>query len=265
MPGREASSRSAFAHCVNQILNTVAHRPWPLPAWPWVIRFTWHDLLFAHWPVEPAAIRDVVPRPLELDLFDGRAWIGVVPFRMSGVRLRGLPAIPGAASFPEVNVRTYVRAGGRAGVYFFSLDAASWLACRMARAWYRLPYFHARMKVGNEGDSVLYESVRRAGPQPAAFRAIYSPVSAPRDAQPGTLEHWLTERYCLFTTGSSGRILAGEIHHVPWPLQDAEAEIESNTLTQAAGIRLPDMAPLLHFARRLEVVVWAPRSLPTSA
>jgi hypothetical protein len=250
---------------VNQILNTVAHRPWPLPARPWVIRFTWHDLLFAHWPVEPAAIRDLVPRPLELDLFDGRAWIGVVPFRMTGVRLRSLPAIPGTANFPEVNLRTYVRAGGRAGVYFFSLDAASWLACRLARAWYRLRYFHARMSVDLENDAVHYRSSRREGLRPAEFRARYRPVSAPRRAPPGSLEHWLTERYCLFTTGSSGRILTGEIHHVPWPLQVAEAEIESNTLAQAAGIPLPDTAPVLHFAKRLDVVVWPPCSLPNFA
>ncbi len=171
------------------ILKTVAHRPWPLPARPWAIEFTWHDLLFAHWPVDPAAVRELVPRQLELDLFDGRAWIGVVPFRMSGVRLRRLPPMPGMAAFPEVNVRTYVRAGGRAGVSFFSLDAASWLACCLAHGWYRLPYFHARMSVRNEDDSVRYESVRREGPRPAEFRARYGPVSTPRATarQPGAL------------------------------------------------------------------------------
>lgn len=249
---------------MNQILSTVAHRPWPLPARPWVISFTWHDLLFAHWPAEPAAIRDVVPRPLELDLFDGHAWIGVIPFRMSGVRLRGLPALPGTASFPEVNVRTYVRAGGRAGVYFFSLDAASWLACRMARAWYRLPYHHARMTVRREDDSVLYESVRREGSQPAEFRAIYGPLSDPSAARQGSLEHWLVERYCLFTVNARGQVFSGDIHHVPWSLQDAAARIETHTLASAAGICLPDTAPILHFARRLDVVVWPSRRVTTS-
>ena len=243
------------------ILKTVAHRPWPIPQRPWIISFTWHDLLFAHWPVEPLAVRELIPRQLELDLFDGRAWVGVTPFRMSGVRLRWLPAVPGTSDFPEVNVRTYVRCGGRAGVYFFSLDAASWLACRLARAWYRLPYFHARMSIRSEDDSVRYESVRLEGPRPAEFRARYRPVSAPRTAQPGSLEHWLTERYCLFTTDLHGRVFPGDIHHLPWPLQDAEAEIETNTLASAAGIRLPDAAPLLHFAKKLDVVVWRPERL----
>lgn len=243
---------------MNEHLKTVAHRPWPLPARPWILCFTWHDLLFAHWPVEPAALRKLVPSQLELDLYDDHAWVGVIPFRMSGVRLRGLPAMPGAANFPEVNVRTYVRSGGRAGVYFFSLDAASWLACRAARTCYRLPYFHARMSVQSENEVVAYRSSRREGPRPAEFRARYRSVSAPSAAQPGTLEHWLTERYCLFTADPAHQVHSAEIHHAPWPLQAAEAEIETNTLAQAAGIRLPDTAPLLHFARRLDVVVWAP-------
>ncbi|MGH9580358.1 MAG: YqjF family protein [Terriglobales bacterium] len=233
----------------------------PPPRGLCVIRFTWHDLLFAHWPMEAATLRALVPAPLELDLFDGRAWVGVIPFRMSGVRLRGLPAVPGLADFPEVNVRTYVRPGGRAGVYFFSLDAASWPACRAARMWYHLPYFHARMKVKMEDDTTTYQSIRREGPRPAEFRARYRPASEPSPAPPGSLAHWLTERYCLFSLDGRGGVHRADIHHAPWPLAEAEAEIASNSLAAAAGIHLPPEPPLLHFARRLEVRVWPPERI----
>src|SRR6478736_184531 len=110
------------------ILRQTAHRPWSLPDGPWTMTQTWHDLLFAHWRIRLDVMRPLVPRELEIDTFDGSAWIGVVPFRMSAVRMRGLPPVPGASAFPELNVRTYVRYGGRAGVWFFSLDAESALA-----------------------------------------------------------------------------------------------------------------------------------------
>src|SRR5262245_28854026 len=123
------------------LINDVAHRPWPLPSTPWTIAMRWHDLLFLHWPVCPATLRPLIPRALEIDTFDGRAWLGVVPFRMSGVRPRYFPALGHSAAFPEINVRTYVQTPGRTGVWFFSLDAASWLAVRVARACYGLPYY----------------------------------------------------------------------------------------------------------------------------
>src|SRR5437867_5100192 len=126
-----------------KLLNQTSHRPWPLPSRPWVTTMRWHDLLFLHWPVRPEIIRPLIPNGLELDTFDGAAWIGVVPFRMTGVRLRWLPPLPGISAFPELNVRTYVRVRDRPGVYFFSLDAGSRTAVAMARAWFHLPYFHA--------------------------------------------------------------------------------------------------------------------------
>ncbi len=228
---------------------------------PWTIEFTWHDLLFLHWPVPPAALRGLVPASLELDLYRGEAWVGVIPFFMSGVRLRWLPPMPGTAAFAEVNVRTYVHFRGQPGVYFFSLDAASLLAVRTARAWYHLPYFHARMSVEHQSDAVRYSSERREGPRPAEFRARYRPTAEARPSLPGSLEHWLTERYCLFTANRKGNVLRAEIHHQPWPLQIAEAELESETLTRAAGIALPHTAPLAHFSRKLDVWVWRPERL----
>ena len=217
----------------------------------WVIAQRWCDLLFAHWPAPAAALRRVVPAELELDLWEGEGWVGVVPFRMEGIRPRRGFAVPILSATPEINVRTYVTRDGKPGVYFFSLDAGSALVVWGGRRIYGLPYYRARMESRNEGDAVRYASERRGGG--AEFRGWYRPAGEAGAARPGTLEHWLTERYCLYTAASRADIL-----HEPWPLQPAEARIEVNTMARAAGIELPDRAPLLHFARRVDVKVWAP-------
>ena len=234
-------------------LRSVAHRPWTLPSGPWVMAQSWHDLLFAHWPVPVDDLRALIPTQLELDLRDGTAWVAVVPFWMSGVRARGIPAVPGLSRFPELNVRTYVKHRGKPGVYFFSLDAASLPAVRATRSFYHLPYFYALMETREAEGSVAYASARVGAL--AELRGRYRAVSPVELRAPGTIEHWFTERYCLFTVHRDV-VYVGEIHHQPWPLQNAEAEIEHNTMGQAAGIVLPEVAPLLHFARRIDVVVW---------
>jgi uncharacterized protein YqjF (DUF2071 family) len=238
------------------ILEETAHRPWPLPDGPWVMTQTWHDLLFAHWRIRLDALRPLVPRELEIDTFDGSAWIGIVPFRMSGVRVRALPPIPTASAFPELNVRTYVRHGGKSGVFFFSLDATSRLAVIGARL-YHMPYFHARMSCTTRGDQLTYSSARIRPPTPPAeLKAQYRPIGPVELSERGSLDHWLTERYCLFTFDSRGRLLRGDIHHRPWPLQRAEAHIAQCTMASAAGIRLPASDPHLLFARKLVVLLW---------
>lgn len=237
-----------------------AHRPWPLPRGPWLMAQSWHDLLFAHWPVPVAALRPLVPAPLPLDTWEGRAWLGVVPFRMTGVRLRAAPPVPRLSAFLEVNVRTYVTLDGKPGVYFFSLDAENPLAVRAARQLFSLPYFDAEMGLERDGEAIAYRSRRtHRGAPPAELAATYRPVGEPYRAAPGSLDAWLTERYCLYSSGPSGRIRRLEVHHAPWPLQPAAAEISSNTLAAAAGLELPATPPLLHFARRLDVVFWPPR------
>jgi hypothetical protein len=213
---------------------------------------TWNDLLFAHWPVAPDVLRPLVPAMLPLHTIDGQCWVAVTPFRMSGVRPRGLPPIPGMADFPELNVRTYVTLGGKPGVFFFSLDAGSRMAVWAARATYRLRYFFARMKVHEEHGWTDYHSSRAGG---AELQAKYRPTKPVALRQPGTLEHWLTERYCLYTV-SRNSLYRAEIHHEPWPLQDAEAEISRNRMAAAAGIKLPQTPPLLHFCKQLPVLVW---------
>jgi hypothetical protein len=223
---------------------------------------SWHDLLFAHWPVDAELLAALIPPPLRLDTYDGEGWVGVVPFRMSGVVPRGTVALPWLSAFPELNVRTYVNASGpsgpRPGVYFFSLDAGNPLAVSLARRWFKLPYFRAEMDLNDRGNAITYRSRRtHAGAPAAVFIGSYGPASGIYHSTPGTLEAWLTERYCLYTTDGRGRLYRGEIHHALWPLQRAEAEIETNTMAAAAGIALPATAPLLHFARRLDVLAWA--------
>ena len=244
------------------ILREVAHRPWPLLAGPWVMAQSWHDLLFAHWAVDSEKLRALIPDPLEIDSFDGQAWLAVVPFRMSGVRLRGAPAVPWLSAFPELNVRTYVKYRGKPGVWFFSLDAGNALAVAIARAWFHLPYFRARMSCDGRDGYIYYRSGRTHRRAPSAvLKCRYRPSNEVFYPQPGTLEYFLTERYCLYASGGNGRLICVEIHHPPWPLQLAEAEFTGNSMAEAAGVALPAQMPLLHFAKRQDVVIWQPEGL----
>jgi uncharacterized protein YqjF (DUF2071 family) len=213
----------------------------------------WHDLLFLHWPVRPELVRPLIPSVLEIDTFDGWSWIGVVPFRMTGVRPRYVPL---SLDFPELNVRTYVKSSGKSGVWFFSLDAASWISVRTAR-WLGLPYYDAQMTVQLDQDTVHYKSVRLdKKAAPAEFDASYRPTAAVYHSIPGTLDHWLTERYCLYSARTAHRPVYGDIHHAPWPLQLADVELRANTMTKLIGIELSDTKPISHFARYQEVVAW---------
>jgi uncharacterized protein YqjF (DUF2071 family) len=239
-------------------LEQIAHRPWPVPPRPWIGRQTWNDLAFLHWPVVPTLLRSLVPPDLEIDEFDGSAWIAVTPFWMSGVALRGWPEVPGVSTFPELNVRTYVTRADRPGVWFFSLDAGSRLAVHAARAVHHLPYVHASMSVREEGGQVRYQSDRRSG---TGFHATYGPTGPVFHAEPGTLEHWLTERYCLYARSGSGRLYRAEIHHAPWPLQPASVRISRNDMLTMHHLPASGAPALVHFARRLDVIVWLPTRL----
>ncbi len=237
------------------ILGDVGHRPWPVPSGPWIMKQSWHDLLFAHWPVDAAALQARMPSGVQIDLCEGRAWVGVVPFHMSNVAPRGVPTLPWVSAFPELNVRTYVRVADKPGVYFFSLDAASGLAVKTARMLFNLPYFKADMEVVSSGSYVIYRS-RRRGDHTALFQAEYGPTGLAGPPQAGTLEEFLTERYCLYATSRTGALQRLEIHHPPWALQPAEASISVNTMAAAAGLSLPDIAPMLYFSKRQDMVGW---------
>lgn len=239
------------------ILSKHDHRPWPLPAAPWVMTQSWYHLLFAHWPVPAEQLRPLLPPGLELDTFEGQAWVGVVPFGIRPLRLRFLPEWPLVTAFLELNVRTYVIADGKPGVWFFSLDASDKFAVAAARFAYGLPYFNATMNLSVDAGNVVYNSQRtdsRIGP--GEFSSRYRPIDDVYTAAPGSLDAWLTERYCLYTLFNKN-LFRANIHHVPWPLQRAAGLIQRNTVTQAHGITLPDTEPLLHYTERLDVLVWA--------
>jgi uncharacterized protein len=283
------------------------NRSYPPPRSPWIMAMNWRDLLFMHWPVEPELLRPFVPPQLEIETFDGSAWLGIVPFEMTGTRPRFVPPVPGLSRFPELNVRTYVRPvggadrhvqkdacggrsgrGGEGGVWFFSLDATSRAAVEGARLTFSLPYFRAAMSIrrdedgsaGANGGWIMYRHRRLDSNQrliygkpsdaEASFVGRYRPVGDAFEAQPGTLERFLTDRYRLYSWGPRqsgcisgselGTLYYGEIHHPPWPLQVAEADIQVNTMT--AFLNLPAFTgtrPLLHYSRCVKVAAWWPR------
>jgi uncharacterized protein YqjF (DUF2071 family) len=222
-----------------------------------LMRQSWLDLTFLHWRYEPAAVRALVPRELELDLYDGAAWVGLVPFRIAGLTHPRAPEISWLSNFPETNVRTYVfDHSGRRGVWFFSLDAARWPAVLGARSAYALPYYWARMRVECAGESVRYESERLVGP--GARSDIEVQIGAPI-AEPSDLELFLTARFRLYAR-RRGSLLRADIELSPWPLQQAHAVRLEQSLVQAAGLPDPVGPPLVHFSRRVDVMVG--RGLP---
>ena len=242
-------------------LEHTDHRPWAIPETRWVMRQSWCDLLFAHWPVPAASLRHLVPEPLQIQEHGGTSWVGVVPFRMQGVMVRPLPDLPYFSAFPELNLRLYVEYQGRPGVWFLSLDATNLFAVWTARKLFHLPYRHARMSLRENSGEFTYESVRLGEPSGLELRAKYKPVSDVYQSKPGSLEHWLTERYCLYSQSPQGRLYRAEIHHQPWPLQQCEAEFTSNELMRPHGMTLEGPPSLLHFSRRADVVVWPPKAV----
>jgi len=208
----------------------------------------WRSLLFLHFPCPPAEIQELLPSGLTVDTFpdesgDEMAWVGLVPFRMEGVRPRFAPPAPGLSAFPETNVRTYVhRDGAEPGVWFFSLDAANRIACWAARSFFSLPYHHADMNVIESGDNRHYESRRYSD---AAALEAQASFGAPLPlAEPGSLEFFLIERYLLYSE-RGGQLLSGQVHHRPYPLRTASISVVEESLTKAAGI---SRRPFIHSA-----------------
>jgi uncharacterized protein YqjF (DUF2071 family) len=241
-------------------LRETRHRPWPLPDGPWRTGQTRHDVLFAHWPVDARALEPYVPAGLELDSRDGAAWVGITPFRLSGLRLRGTVPVPGVSSFLELDLRTYVTAGGRPGILLLSLDASSRLAVEAARRAYGVPSFHAAVRATERAGRIEYRCARRGAARPHVLECAYAPVGAARPARPGSLEAFLVERYCLYSADGRGRLHRAELHHPPWPLRRAEAELDLNTMPPD-GIRLAGEPAQLHFCERQDILVWPLREL----
>ena len=246
----------------NALTERSAHRPFPMPTRAWAMTMSWEKLLFAHYRIDPATLRALVPSGLELDLADGEAWIGVVPFDMRRVGPPGLNWLPWLSHFPELNVRTYVRCEDIPGVYFFSLDATNWAAVIGARVGFHLPYFWSSIQWRQDGARIQYRTRRRIG-RTADFEGAYAPTGDVYSAEAGSLDAFLTERYCLYAVDGRGRVHRGHVHHAPWPLQPAEAQLSAQSLLDSHGLAVHDAPPLLHYVDRIDVVAWLNERVPS--
>lgn len=219
------------------------HRPYELPASPWLMTQVWRDLLFMHFPVSADIVKSYIPGDLELDTFENKAWISIIPFRITNMRARGLPLIPYLNAYLELNVRTYVTYKGIPGIYFFSLDADHLLAVAGARALAGLPYKRAAMSFHKNEKDMEVVSQRIGSTE--TLKVSYRSGSILFEPLPGSIDHWLLERYCLYTYWG-GSLLRGDIHHDKWKVTAAEASIHTNTMT-SFSLSQP---PLLHYSNR---------------
>lgn len=220
---------------------------------PWIMKQTWNDVLFAHYPVSRKVLERLVPSQLTLDTFYKTGWVSIVPYLTSSMHLRGLPAVPGMATFPGFNVRTYVTLNGKPGVYFFSLTAANYLAAYFAKTFFRLPYSYMNMNYKKAKDLIVFESENKSNVQ---LLCNYKSISKPSLADEGSLEEWLVERYCLYTVSKKGIPLRADILHEPWLLEKAEAEFHQNTLLSNMAIVPDSEKPILHYAEKAVVRIW---------
>jgi len=223
--------------------------------WP-IMYQTWGKLLFMHWRIDENLLRPLIPAQLEIDTFAGSAWIGVVPFTMWGIRASFLPAMPGTSAFHELNVRTYVHHQGVPSVWFLSLDAANKLAVWGARTFYYLPYFNAQMSLQQTGNTINYSSLRQdQRGAPAEFQATWTIAEPLAQSSPGSLEFFLTERYCLDAV-HNGKLYRSRIHHQPWPLRRAGLVSLYSSMIASHGLPPPTNDPLLHYCEEIGVDIW---------
>jgi hypothetical protein len=219
---------------------------------PWVMEQNENNALFLHWPVDESALRSLVPDKLEIDTFDGQAYVGMIPFQMNEVHIRWLPQIPGTANFPELDFFTLVKYGDRSGLFFLSIDSPSWLVRLVARDVFHVPYQTSKMSYTERNGEFHFQSQRKD----AAFDASFEPKGPVFYARDGSLDYFLMERYSLFNTGFFGQVRRGDVEHWRWPLQQVEVEIATNTIAQAVGIDLPDTPPITHFSTGIHERVW---------
>jgi uncharacterized protein len=239
--------------------EVAGYRPCPPRRVPWVGAQTLETVLFAHWQADPAPLRRIVPQELPVDTRDGRAWLAVSLLAIHRSRLRLLPPPPRPASFPQVNVRTYATVGGRPGVVFLSLDADNAALVALARVAFRLPYLRASISLRHAGGWTQFDSRRTDLRAPmVSVHARYRAAGAPSQAAAGSIEHWLTERYCAYTLGPGGLVLRVEIHHPPWTLVPADASVSIEGLGPWLGLDLARQPDLVHLATRQHVLFWPP-------
>ncbi|WNS76922.1 DUF2071 domain-containing protein [Bacillus sp. DTU_2020_1000418_1_SI_GHA_SEK_038] len=234
-----------------------AHRPYPIPSDYWIMRQAWRNLLFIHWPISLEKVRQFVHPSLHIDTFDGDAWLGIIIFEMEGIYPRGFPSISIIPPFAEINVRTYVHYNGKPGIYFMSLDVGDLASLTIAKRWLHLPYKHSHISIQKIGKAFYYDSIRVKQTNPQIIcKGSYSPVKDIFFPIEGTLDHWLTERYCFFSSNKRDNLYCCEIHHDPWPLQQAEAIIKKNTLFTPFQIDISDIQPIFHFSKGVDSLIW---------
>jgi len=226
-----------------------------------LLGMTWRDVGFCHWPVEPSVVAATLPDGLTVDIKDGQAWLGVVPFEMADIRPRGSPV---GRSFGELNLRTYVTDGETPGVYFYNLDADDRLSVALARRLFELPYYRASMTVDRTADGVRFRSRRTDGRAPAAdFDATYGPAEGAETHEPAprSLESFLVSRYRFYVADDSGQIYFADIGHDPWPLRAGTVEVRENDLFEANGFDHPDGDPVVHYSPGIDVTAGRLRRL----
>ena len=217
---------------------------------------SWGKLLFMHWQVPVEALRPLIPERLLIDTFEDTAWIGVTPFTVWDARPVFTPPLPWVSEFHEINVRTYVHLDGVPGVWFFSLDANSMVAVMGARAFFRLPYYYASINLEQQGETIIYTSCREGEKPGAEFNATWKIGAELPPAKPGSLDFFLIERYCLYTSDGEDRLYRCRIFHQPWPLRKARLSTYGSSMVEANDLPTPEGKPLLHYGGPVSVEVW---------
>ena len=231
------------------------HLPFPIPSRSFAISQEWRDLTFMHWKVDPKRLQKHLPDGLEIDFFDGEAYVGVIPFMMKNVHPKGLVPLPGISTFAEFNVRTYVVKDGQHGVFFLTLDAKSLVTCLYANRAYGLAYRYAKARVKRHGDALTWTSRRSS--DGAELIGSSMPNGPLQSAAAGSLEHFLFERYCLYTE-HNGCLRRGYVHHQPWRFQQVEVSLEANSLLESYGLGLDVLSPdVVHSSDGLTVKTWS--------
>ncbi|MBS4176485.1 YqjF family protein [Lederbergia citrea] len=239
----------------NEFLET-DQRPFPLPSNPWLFTQTWDKLLFCHWSLPAELLRAHVPNDVDLDLFNGEAWIAIIPFKVNHMRVHGIPEIPYLNSYLELNLRTYVKYKGTPGIYFFTLDANKWSAVIGAKIGAQLPYRHSLMKMNIKENKVYFQSKRKhPGSSKESFYINYQSDSNLYLPEVESLEYWLFERYCFFTTRGK-HLYRGDIHHDRWRVSKAKATIQANSLVPFLPQKYFERQPLLHLSASKQVFAW---------
>ncbi|WP_066289911.1 YqjF family protein [Bacillus sp. FJAT-29937] len=238
-----------------KLINDTFHRPFPLPSKNWIMRQTWRNLLFIHWPIPSEILRKHIPSSLEIDTFNGSAWLGIIVFLMDGIYPRGLSNLSILPKFQEVNVRTYVKCNGKSGIYFLSLDVCDWASYTIAKRWLRLPYHSSQISIEKKGKNFHFESIRKRNTE-ITLDGIYTPLEEVYLPNEGTLDHFLTERYCFFSSSNGTHTYCLEIHHQPWKLQKAELEINHNTLFAPLNIDVSEVRPISHYSIGTDSLIW---------